>query len=41
MAAKAEGFTDVVYLDAKTDSKLEELSAANIFIVKVRTPFFL
>lgn len=37
MAAKKEGFSDVVYLDARTDSNLEELSAANIFVVKVRT----
>lgn len=35
-AAKKDGFTDVVYLDAKTDAYLEELSAANIFVVKVR-----
>ena len=34
-AAKEAGFTDVVYLDAKTDANLEELSAANIFVVKV------
>lgn len=36
MKAKKEGFTDVVYLDARTDTNLEELSAANIFSVKVR-----
>jgi branched-subunit amino acid aminotransferase/4-amino-4-deoxychorismate lyase len=35
LAAKGEGFTDIVYLDAKTDNNLEELSAANIFTVKV------
>ena len=34
-AAKEAGFTDVVYLDARTDTNLEELSAANIFVVKV------
>lgn len=34
-AAKKAGFTDVVYLDAKTETCLEELSAANIFVVKV------
>lgn len=33
--AKAAGFSDVVYLDARTDTNLEELSAANIFVVKV------
>jgi len=35
-SAKATGFSDVVYLDAKSDTYLEELSAANIFVVKVR-----
>ena len=35
IAAKAAGFSDVVYLDARTDTYLEELSAANIFVVKV------
>jgi branched-chain amino acid aminotransferase len=35
IAAKAAGFSDVVYLDARTDTNLEELSAANIFVVKV------
>lgn len=35
MKSKQEGFTDVVYLDARTDTYLEELSAANIFVVKV------
>jgi Amino-transferase class IV len=35
LAASKEGFTDVVYLDARTDTYLEELSAANIFVVKV------
>jgi hypothetical protein len=35
-AAKKDGFTDVVYLDAKTETCLEELSAANIFVVKAR-----
>lgn len=37
LAARGEGFSDVVYLDARTDTYLEELSAANIFIVKVRS----
>jgi hypothetical protein len=36
LAAKEEGFSDVVYLDARTDTYLEELSAANIFVVKAR-----
>jgi branched-subunit amino acid aminotransferase/4-amino-4-deoxychorismate lyase len=35
LAARAAGFSDVVYLDARTDTNLEELSAANIFVVKV------
>ena len=38
LKARTEGFTDVVYLDARTDTYLEELSAANIFIVKVQYP---
>eukprot|EP00892_Ulva_mutabilis_P011705 jgi/Ulvmu1/8907/UM049_0089.1 len=41
MKAKKEGFTDVVYLDARSDTNLEELSAANIFSVKgkhIKTP---
>jgi hypothetical protein len=36
LKAKGQGFNDVVYLDARTDSELEELSAANIFVLKVR-----
>lgn len=39
--AKAKGFADVVYLDAKTDTYLEEVSSCNIFVVKgktIRTP---
>eukprot|EP00798_Chlamydomonas_sp_ICE-L_P012521 gene12521-15737_t len=41
LAAKKEGFSDVVYLDAKTDTYLEEVSSCNIFVVKgktIRTP---
>lgn len=38
LKARTEGFTDVVYLDARTDTYLEELSAANIFVVKVQYP---
>lgn len=40
-AAKAEGYADVVYLDAKTDAYLEEVSSCNIFAVfgnTIRTP---
>jgi len=37
LAAKREGFSDVVYLDAKTDTYLEEVSSCNIFVVKGRT----
>lgn len=40
-AAKAEGYADVVYLDAKTDTYLEEVSSCNIFAVHgntIRTP---
>ena len=31
------GFADVVYLDAKTDTYLEEVSSCNIFIVQGKT----
>eukprot|EP00798_Chlamydomonas_sp_ICE-L_P016634 gene16634-22882_t len=34
LKAKQEGYSDVVYLDAKTDTYLEEVSSCNIFIVK-------
>jgi branched-chain amino acid aminotransferase len=41
LAAKKSGFADVVYLDAKSDTYLEEVSSCNIFTVKgktIRTP---
>jgi len=41
LAAKQEGYADVVYLDAKTDTYLEEVSSCNIFSVQgkhIRTP---
>jgi hypothetical protein len=41
LAAKGEGYADVIYLDAKTDTYLEEVSSCNIFVVKgdtVSTP---
>ncbi len=41
LAAKKEGYADVVYLDAKTDTYLEEVSSCNIFSVQgkhIRTP---
>lgn len=41
LAAKKEGYSDVVYLDAKTDTYLEEVSSCNIFVVKgntIKTP---
>lgn len=41
LAAKQSGYADVVYLDAKTDTYLEEVSSCNIFTVKgnkVKTP---
>lgn len=41
LAAKQNGYADVVYLDAKTDTYLEEVSSCNIFTVKdrhVKTP---
>lgn len=36
LAAKKEGYSDVLYLDAKSDNYLEEVSSCNIFVVKVR-----
>jgi len=41
LEAKKSGFSDVVYLDAKTDTYLEEVSSCNIFAVKgkkIKTP---
>ena len=41
LAAKQNGYADVLYLDAKTDTYLEEVSSCNIFIVKdghIKTP---
>lgn len=38
--AKARGFSDVLYLDAETKKNIEEVSASNIFLVKVRREFF-
>lgn len=35
--AKMKGFSDVVYLDAKSDTYLEEVSSCNIFVVKGKT----
>ncbi|KAB2604671.1 branched-chain-amino-acid aminotransferase 7 [Pyrus ussuriensis x Pyrus communis] len=32
--ARAEGFTDVLFLDAATGKNIEECSSSNIFIVK-------
>lgn len=37
LAAKKEGYADVVYLDAKTDTFLEEVSSCNLFVVSGRT----
>lgn len=37
LAAKNEGYADVVYLDAKTDTYLEEVSSCNVFAVKGKT----
>lgn len=37
LEAKKNGFADVVYLDAKTDTYLEEVSSCNIFCVKGKT----
>lgn len=37
LEAKKHGYSDVVYLDAKTDTYLEEVSSCNIFVVKGKT----
>ncbi|WZZ79947.1 hypothetical protein YC2023_100519 [Brassica napus] len=37
--AKARGFSDVLYLDAETKKNIEEVSAANIFLVKFLESF--
>ena len=34
--AKAKGFTDVIFLDAATGKNIEEATACNIFVAKVR-----
>ena len=41
LAAKEQGYDDVVYLDAVSDTYLEEVSSCNIFVVKgntIKTP---
>lgn len=38
--AKSRGFSDVLYLDAETGKNIEEVSAANIFLVKVKQTLF-
>jgi len=41
LAAKEQGFDDVVYLDAVSDTYLEEVSSCNIFVVNgntIKTP---
>ncbi|KAK3244812.1 hypothetical protein CYMTET_45597, partial [Cymbomonas tetramitiformis] len=37
LAAKSDGFADVLYLDAKENKYLEEVSSCNIFVVKGKT----
>ncbi|GMH35822.1 hypothetical protein BSKO_03690 [Bryopsis sp. KO-2023] len=37
LEAKEQGYADVVYLDAKTDTYLEEVSSCNIFVAKGKT----
>lgn len=37
LEAKQAGFSDVVYLDAKSDTYLEEVSSCNIFAVTGKT----
>merc|ERR1719199_1997883 len=41
LSAKAEGYADVMYLDAVHDKYVEEVSSCNVFVVKgntIRTP---
>lgn len=41
LEAKGKGYADVVYLDAKEDKYIEEVSSCNMFVVKgktIRTP---
>lgn len=35
--AKKDGYADVVYLDAVTDTYIEEVSSCNIFVVRGKT----
>jgi branched-chain amino acid aminotransferase len=37
LEAKEQGYDDVVYLDAVSDTYLEEVSSCNIFVVNVTT----
>jgi len=37
LEAKSAGFSDVLFLDAATGRNIEELTACNIFIVKVKS----
>ena len=37
LEAKKQGFADVCYLDALTNSNLEEVSSCNIFVVRGKT----
>ena len=37
LAAKEQGYDDVVYLDAVSDTYLEEVSSCNIFVVNGNT----
>ena len=44
LPAKEQGFSDVVYLDAKEDKYIEEVSSCNMFVLKgktIRTPSLL
>ena len=36
LEAKAAGYSDVVYLDARENKYIEEVSSCNIFVVKGR-----
>ncbi len=37
LSAKGQGYDDVVYLDAVSDTYLEEVSSCNIFVVNGKT----
>jgi len=37
--AKKQGFSDILFLDAATGKNIEELFAANVFMLKVKNKY--